>query len=65
MTYEDFVRLFEEGRCESFVNDETEEVGVARLKYHRLSTKDVEIRMKQKLIQRFDLLLSVRKICNG
>jgi len=59
MSYDEFVRIFEEGRAETFKVGQVEDAKYPTMQSNRLSDVQIEIRLRQKVDEQLDVLLSV------
>jgi hypothetical protein len=60
MSFEEFVKVFEEGQADSFRKDGTEDVEYPQLQTSRLSNVELEARLRQKIEDQSEVLQSVR-----
>jgi hypothetical protein len=62
MSYEEFVRIFEEGQAESFRQGVETDVEYPQMLTSRLSNAELERRLRQKIEEQADVLLNVKQI---
>jgi hypothetical protein len=61
LSFEEFVRIFEEGQADSFKQGGQTDVEYPQLQTSRMSNAELETRLRQKVEEQADVLLSVRK----